>query len=60
MLISEKNELNFSNICKIVRNLIKKMMDIDVEKLFDSFTKDKEKLIYSDLSDDILSELTRK
>ena len=35
-------------------------MDIDVEKLFDSFTKDKEKLIYSDLSDDILSELTRK
>lgn len=45
---------------RIDRNLIKKMMDIDVEKLFDSFTKDKEKLIYSDLSDDILSELTRK
>lgn len=45
---------------RIDRNLIKKMMDIDVEKLFDSFTKDKEKLIYSDLSDNILSELTRK
>lgn len=45
---------------RIDRNLIKKMMDIDVEKLFDSFTKGKEKLIYSDLSDDILSELTRK
>jgi len=37
-----------------------KLLEIDVESLFDTFKKEDERLIYSDLTDDILEKLIKK
>lgn len=53
------------NPAKIIKyrfneSIRKKLLEIDVVKLFDTFTKEKENLIYSELSDEILIKLIEK